>query len=66
MYQPITINGVAVELEVGMDWKGRDVYFANVAGQRKSFYTAWGAVAWAAEAIKRLHRLQAVSSITAA
>jgi hypothetical protein len=64
MHQQITVNGVAVELERGFDWKGRDVYFAVVGGVRKSFNTSHWALTWAKQQIEsQSHCQQPVSHL---
>lgn len=55
--QPMFISGVRVELERGSDWLGRDVYFAIIAGERRSFWD-WDdldAGKWIAETVEE-HR----------
>ena len=68
MVKPITVSGVAVEFELGRDWKDRPVYFATVAGVRRSFIqmgdidAEWAAMDWVVESLNRRHLLRVVSS----
>lgn len=49
----VHVNGVAVTLELGKDWKDRDVYFATVNGVRHSFWSEWAAGIWVSHAVQR-------------
>jgi hypothetical protein len=55
----MTVNGVAIELECGVDWRGRVIYFASVAGIRRSFNTAHWAIEWAIQAVNAIRRKEA-------
>ena len=55
----ITVNGVPVELEQGLDWMGRTIYFAAVAGIRRSFNTQDWALEWTRQALEACTRGQA-------
>jgi len=57
--QRITVNGIAVELEQGLDWKARTIYFASVAGVRRSFNTQDWALEWTRQALEACTRGQA-------
>lgn len=46
------VDGVAVTLELGTDWKGRDTYFATVNGVRRSFWSEWAAGVWVSHAVQ--------------
>ena len=59
MSRAMTVNGVAIELECGVDWRGRVIYFASVAGIRRSFNTAHWAIEWAIQAVNAIRRKEA-------
>lgn len=63
MTRQITINGVAVELARGSDWKGHTTYFATVDGVRRSFDFEHWAVEWVRQALQAIHRRPSVSPL---